>query len=627
LLYCPSGEDYSDENSVVFQLKNGKNQIFFPIGNYDGIRLDLTDKAGESFTLKSVSIGVQLSSNLRSFFPLFLVWLVILGLVIFVPATKLIGIIRKRLYRLTDCHDILVDKYESNGWRRFIPKCLMILSVVYFSLVIVNFFTERNNALLLPWQRLYDYGFGDYRVLILILAGLCLTAICIPVVKRIHRVGLLRTITVLFVVTFAVRIIAISVTDIIPTGDPEVYYSYAVNFYNGDFDAIASNVYVRTAPSYTITALMYGILGILFGPTIVGIQIGLSIVASISAVFIFLIGNRFSKRVGIIAAFLFAFYPSGVFSVIDMYNSNGSVMFMLIGIYLLLKGYGAEKPVKSLICAGIAFCAAYYCHPSLAVSLMTVTLYTVSLILCLWKNRKKRKKIIINYAILMFTIMITLTAVNWTVIPNLAAPPYSSNQGVNRDQPSPSGLIYQGYVGMRYDTLGQWAPDNGEKNTEIYYKKTVERITDFEKIPSLLFGKMNILWLNQRTEIFTYQSSFRAKYTSYPESYRWLSALMNADELFLVIVYLLFIIGLFVYRKTIHMMPVKSLILIYVLLWCFARLYIEVATRYRLHIIPYIFIIAACGIEYLALMIHRRRERGPDNRASNGSRKEQLTTH
>lgn len=65
ILYAYTGHDFVHEQSVWQELKPGRNFIRLPAGDYSAIRLDLTQYAGATFTIRAVNLFQQLPLRIR----------------------------------------------------------------------------------------------------------------------------------------------------------------------------------------------------------------------------------------------------------------------------------------------------------------------------------------------------------------------------------------------------------------------------------------------------------------------------------------------------------------------------------------------------------------------------------
>ena len=97
-----------------------------------------------------------------------------------------------------------------------------------------------------------------------------------------------------------------------PNGDMESYYRMGLAFCEGNFPFIRQAVTDWGIPEFSGMAVLYGLLGKVFAPTIDGYQLAFSVINACTCLLVFLIADRIHRSSALYGAFLFMLYPSNL---------------------------------------------------------------------------------------------------------------------------------------------------------------------------------------------------------------------------------------------------------------------------------------------------------------------------
>ncbi len=147
----------------------------------------------------------------------------------------------------------------------------------------------------------------------------------------------------IFLLTAMPRLILLSKQIYIPTKDFDRYLNFGIDMYNGNYAAVADQIAVHSMPGMGGLAIWNGIIAKLFSPTLFGFQIANVVMVSLIAVLLYLLLKSYNKNVAIIAALLFALYPSSIVSTQITTNPHGAILLFLLAILCYQKAIMQQK--------------------------------------------------------------------------------------------------------------------------------------------------------------------------------------------------------------------------------------------------------------------------------------------
>lgn len=412
----------------------------------------------------------------------------------------------------------------------------------------------------------------------------------------------------LFVLALLPRLLLLSQRNYIPTSDFNTYYNMGVHLISGDKTFINNVVVQYQIPKFGGLAVFMAMIAKLFSTKLIGFQIANVFFSSLICVLIYLCIENYNKRGAIIAGILFAIYPGNIISSQVNTNHHGSILFAMLGIYLLIK-IEYVRNAKKIVCAivsGMCFALSDFCHPSAIILIIAVGAYG-----CMGIFAKERKDFTrIRYC--LYTILCYFIVINVGIF-------CLEKSGIISDQLNKSSSAYlpKIVVGFNEETRGGYSAEDGriikqmteEEQQQWCIQQINERI--FQKSPKdillLLRDKVDRVWFGQDSYFWWYYGGMQTKlqedfdnsilteeeYNEKRDELEIYSSYALFDWLFLKVVYICVIIGLI---ALIGKENVSIELTLWMLMgWISIHLLIEVQARYRYLGMPYIFIIAGIG--------------------------------
>lgn len=412
-----------------------------------------------------------------------------------------------------------------------------------------------------------------------------------------------------FFIALIPRMILTLSTTYYPTSDFNSYMIMGRSILERDFQTVNNIVLRYKIPSFGGQAVLNSLLMRIFSNSLFGMQLTHSVITSLSSVAILKIGKTFDKSVGVIAAIIFAFYPSNIiFSQVNT-NQHGAVLFFLLAIYMLMVSCDKELNIAIIysILAAIFINIGYFFHPSKISHLIAVCIYFT--VLLIKSTINKDKDSIIKY-ISVLAVFILLQYIIEVISISLLV-----HLGIIKSGITPF-FIGKIVVGLNPDTLGRYSSEDAalfqglssQESFALAIEMIKERIRSINLI-EFISKKVNLMWFSMDSSFYWFEQGVKANidrltdntvlYEVATYNFDKLSKIITAqrllDSLFCTIAYLFAAVGLvFRFSSVSHR---KFDLLKWCLLgWIGVHIISEIQARYRYFGMPIIFIFSALGI-------------------------------
>jgi hypothetical protein len=498
---------------------------------------------------------------------------------------------------------------ESNGAPRWYNRGYFILSLLiaaYFVVILTGAFSS-------SFRTLYT------REILLPLLFFCvlILAVCVLFFRFLLRIEKVAVVALLiFSVAFAIRLLCIYVFPYELISDFVFYHELGRHFAEGNYAYVAGGSYIK---NFAGMAVLYGIWMKIFGTSIFAVQIGNVVIASLSCVFIYLIGRQYEKRVGMVAGLLFTIYPANWFATIIPTNQNGSVLFSLIGLFLVNNALTAVRAKRAILLSAIgsvSFIISYYIHPTIFVMLIAIACFSIARLI---RVRKKRDQAIRVAVVCVVVVATTLSSMS--MITNVIL----VKAGLLPDGVPGASMLGPFVIGTNEESMGGYSPEDGEfvmiASPEEQAELILSRLSKVKKLPKLFYGKGETLWLRPDSHLFFYSLGYHAYLerayaedekpdesltagsrpisdvgqAKYDSMQKILDPIGRVDSLFVIALYLLMIVGMIAMKRRKRTYAFE-IVIWNIFGWVLLRMFAEVQPRYRYQVMPYIVLIASAGI-------------------------------
>jgi hypothetical protein len=409
--------------------------------------------------------------------------------------------------------------------------------------------------------------------------------LCFFMLRKIE--GTRWTSAAVFVLALLPRLALAFVQTYTPTSDFANYWTLGQAFVQGDNSLIATMVAQYRILEFSGLAALWGGMQWISGGTMFGFQCLQCIITSGIAVLIYLLGNKADRLVGLIAAALYALYPSNLAMSQVFTNQHLATLLALSAILLYLRGMEAKDIGRRVLygtLAGLALLVSHYAHPSSLITMIAFILYAVLICIDL-KDQIPRVLCVLAACLIAFYGGKTLT--NHVLL----------REGYR----SPGTEQYQSYSRL---LVGLMDETDGQLDSEIW-NTTYIQITD-DEIPAILKERLKepfkliSLFARKALKMWGAMDSSFVFYTheanETKETLAVAGTLGALDVVYVAAVYLLAAIGLFVNRNVLRQLRLSALITAG---WIGVYLLIEIQMRYRYYAMPMLMIFAALGAVWL----------------------------
>lgn len=482
----------------------------------------------------------------------------------------------------------------------FIHRLLILFLMIFFAFGVVFSQGAKNviNFVFNAWKYSYLLPF----IWLYVILGI----IMIGIYKRIKNMEPKKIIVIIFIMAFIPRVIVALLSTYIPTSDFANYFSFGKLFLERDFETIKQICNNYSIPTFGGLAVLNGLIASIFSPTIFGFQLANCILTSLITVIIYLFGSRYKNNIGIIAAFLYAFYPSSIISTQIITNQHASTLFYLIAIYLLTICLEEKEKSKILsVVAALLFIGGYFFHPSAITHIIAIIIYAILIMINFRDNKKTIRKIIKDLVTFGISAML-IYIVSMKLL---------RGYGIIEKIPEEISMLSKIVVGLNQETKGQYSEEDyaemigrpKEEQTKIALELIQERIEDKKALSKLFLEKIDFMWYQGDSMFYWYKMGEQLAVAdnqsvesirNYENRTKIIDSYAQLDVIYCFIVYLMALLGLTLSKNKIGIE--KIYLLFWVLSgWIGVHVFIEIQSRYRYFAMPIIFILGAIGISEL----------------------------
>lgn len=467
----------------------------------------------------------------------------------------------------------MADNRTSQRESRWVSGCFR-----YASVALAVIFACISAAGMVLWVK-----HGQYQALFtfLNLIWLLYAALCAAVCFRWGSAK--RAAALVFVFALIPRVALALAQTYTPTNDFYTYWSMGEAFLRGDRAYIAGVVGLFRDYGFAGLAVLEGVTQAISGGTILGYQIFQSVLTSLTAVLVYLLGRRYHPRVGLMAGMLYALYPSNIVMAQVFTNQHFAAFFALLAMLVFLagtrvRGFGGSMLLGAL--AGLLLLVSEYAHSSSLVTQIALILYTVTLCVDFGKNRGRVLTALCMLVVCLLTLYAARDLINRVLL----------SQGYRwASTPRYSYLEYV-YTGLGYEHDGQLVPGERIAFLLMTHDEAVAaifaRLREPFRVAKLLVRKVIRMWASM-------DSSFQW-YTDWgtPLQHSVAASFGALDMPFVSAAYLLAAYGWYKARKGMRKL---GLPLITLTGWLCAYLIMEIQPRYRYYGMTFVMIFAAVG--------------------------------
>ena len=406
------------------------------------------------------------------------------------------------------------------------------------------------------------------------------------------------TAAVLFAAALLPRLALCFVHTGTPTSDFANYWAMGQAFLRGDGASIAALVDQYRVLEFSGLAALWGGMQWITGGSLLGFQILQCCITAGIAVAIYALGSQADKRVGRIAALLFALYPSNLVMAQVFTNQHLAVLLALCSILLFLHGLRADRLWQRLLygaLAGLALLVSHYAHASSMITRIAFALYAILLCFAL---RRQTLRILAVLAACLLLFSGGKALVDGALLAGEYRLPAT-------EQFHQTERILTGLTAETDGQLDQAQRDaframtDEQANAAILqkFKQPIPLLKLFARKAAIMWGAMDSSFV-----FYTHEAN------ETPQTLAIASALGALDVVYVAAVYLLAALGLciqlFVKRGDARPYHLPMLL---VAGWIGVYLVYEIQMRYRYYAMPFLMIFAALG---LTLLLARGRKKG-----------------
>ncbi|CEP81537.1 glycosyltransferase family 39 protein [Paraclostridium sordellii] len=406
----------------------------------------------------------------------------------------------------------------------------------------------------------------------------------------------------IFFISFALRSVIAIFFDAIPFSDFAVYLNSANSLASNNITSLTTDLYYKNFPELFGFIIWESILIKIFGYNLVSLRLVNCFISALTCILIYIIGKKYNDKVGFIAAFIYAIYPSQILMTSVFTNQHFATLLYLIAIVLIQYKvvYNTEIKLRFIWCSliGVIIGIANIIRPIAPPILLAIIFYfLLNIINALYfKNKSKLK---LNLVTILIPIFFVITGKLYYM--------GIYNYGLT-DQMFPSSDIrYKFAVGLNLESNGQYSDiianefwNGNDSDREKLFNESINNIISNPGSGiKLTLNKMNSLfsksdasfyWLTgqNKVELGTKSSILDTCEKIY----------IVTDTLFLSLLYIFATIGLFLIYKLEDKNFSKLLVWIF-LGYVGVHCLIEIQSRYRYFLIPIITIFSSYGMNYL----------------------------
>lgn len=441
---------------------------------------------------------------------------------------------------------------------------------------------------------------------------------------------------ILVLVAFMIRLAFVPFSIFEPISDFTNYFQAGCDVATNGLSSVLSLAIEYGIWQFAGLSLLMGVQAILFGSTLLSFQVSNCFITAIICGEIFWIGRKLSRKVGIIGAIFYTFYPASIISSQITTNQHGAAMMTMASLYCFIvlteEDLTSKKRILySILCSIFAFLADLY-HPSAAILVFAYVVYSFFYIL---RNRKNKTRkvallkrvgvVIIGYLLLSICVCSVVTQVdtektifskNWVAGKLYVGSNMETNGGFSSEDYKKIAeqsedeqlMVALKLIAARFDSPAQ--------AFEHYGRKVSRYMLDADNLFYFYYGKYysnaqealdEAEGLYQNGEISEYEYNLQSEvYTEQIDGVKtWLMrTTAGVDQRFLWALWMLCAFGVFriVKQRQFHVFPI---LVVFSIGWMSWTMLTELQTRYRYLSIPVVCLIASYGFDGVASAIKR----------------------
>lgn len=415
----------------------------------------------------------------------------------------------------------------------------------------------------------------------------------------------------IFFMSFALRSVIARFFDAIPFSDFAVYLDSANSLASNNLAPLTTNLYYKNFPELFGFIIWESVLIKIFGYNLVALRLVNCFISALTCVLIYIIGKKYNDKVGFVAAFVYAVYPSQILITSVFTNQHFATFLYLLAIVLIQYKviYSTEIKLSFVWCSliGVIIGIANIVRPIAPPILLAIIFYfLLNIVNALYfKNRSKLK---LNLITILIPIFFVITGKLYYM--------GIYNYGLTDEMFPSSDIRYKFAVGLNLETSGQYSNVianefwNGDDSTrERLFNESINNIVSNPSSGiKLILNKINALFSKSDASFYWLTGQNKVELGSetlildkFEEIY------IALDTIFISLLYSFATIGLFLIYKS------KDISFSKLLVWIFlgyvgAHCFIEIQSRYRYFLIPIITIFSAYGMTYIFNFVKNIRE-------------------
>ena len=399
----------------------------------------------------------------------------------------------------------------------------------------------------------------------------------------VNKIKLKKFPVVLFLLSFLVRIVFCLLVDTQPVSDFKILLDASKNINLGDFSYNSLSYFQNW--SYQMGFVFIQSLFLKIFNNILFLKIINCFVTSVICLLIYYIAKEFMKEKS--AQIVSIFYSCMIFPislVTVLTNQHLSAMFIYLGLFIIISSRIKLSESCRYILSGLLISVGNIIRPEGIITIVSILIY---LILTLNKANFKAK--FINAICLLGSYFLLFIIVsNIFIVTNI------SSNGLKNNAP-----YWKFVLGFNHETSGCYSEQDLYVlgNKEMANNLIMKRVfVSPLKLSKLFFSKINIFW---NTSDLSWSFSSVSNESIIKEDSNITNILSSLSQSSLIIIYILFLIGIFKYLRT-NIKNNKIIILINQVFVTFGvYLLIEVQSRYVYFIQITLIILMGLGIEFL----------------------------
>ena len=422
---------------------------------------------------------------------------------------------------------------------------------------------------------------------------------------------------VVFAFALALRLTIFIIFKQKPVNDFLNYYTFGLNIKNGDLHATAMMIGDYQMPKMGGLALFNTALCFIFGDTARGQQLAHVVLSALICPAICFSFRRLDKKVALLAALLYAIYPSSLISSQFSTNHHGAALFFIIAAGLFIEALnetGIRKKLLFASASAVFLILSDFIHSSAIIMIIAMVVITLFSIL---RDKKLRLKNLCATALLA-VIFFSFGALGTQVL-------YKAHVIYDTRSITPLFKVLMGfneyYRGAYSDDYNYVKGIPFDEQNRVCINMLRDRLNKLsltgtlglfaEKTDTAWFGndlyfyffiedELDIFATERQTRLEAEELAFMARRIEFTDG------MQAVDNLFLLIVYLLSAAGMVIRikKKENEAFILSALV---PLGWMLFIMISEVQSRYRFPAMPFYMLLASTGVFEIGGLIKRKK--------------------